>query len=445
MTINTAHIGVRIVLSGSSDSPTCGDPLVDCYGAGTSDAIAAGIPGLVHIRGWSTPRRAPPRRRVVRTSSLLSGRLRGRLLHGAAATYPVQREHRRDGRLRRRPDRARSACYAKKTGAGNNNNDRRADAAGRLGRDRGRGGGFSIAAGVGRRTASTCVWQTGCDADRTKPLQRRHDGTTLRQRRQRAFSASSALDVSGPIQLLRSPRTRPGRELLPALRRARRARTTSSSRVGLKPTLENAAVASTIPLVSLKVAGGGSQNQALDCDPDLPNLRDELAAGCGARLQGQHRARRARRPRRTCGTREQPWHCVAINTGAAVGQVTQGMNMRMLGDQQRRPTLHVAQQLGRLPELHPGDPRIVEVFLDAVRLVRRQRQRRRAGHRLRDVLRHRLGRRRPARASGDDDRRPGRRSSAISSSTSTPSTTAEAGEEFCDFDAFGSCVAVLTR
>ena len=53
--IEVSKIGVRIVLSGGS-STQCGDPLVECYGAGTSTAIVAGDPGLAHIRGYaSTP------------------------------------------------------------------------------------------------------------------------------------------------------------------------------------------------------------------------------------------------------------------------------------------------------------------------------------------------------------------------------------------------------
>ena len=42
------------------------------------------------------------------------------------------------------------------------------------------------------------------------------------------------------------------------------------------------------PIVALRVAGG-SQNQSIDCDPNLSNLKDELAQGCAPDIQEEHR------------------------------------------------------------------------------------------------------------------------------------------------------------
>ena len=83
----------------------------------------------------------------------------------------------------------------------------------------------------------------------------------------------------------------------------------------------------TDPIVFLRVVG--SRNQSIDCDPDIPNLRGEIAGGCDKTYEIN--------PTFTCpdynalwGT-AQPWQCVKTQTGGAVGQVEQGMKDRILG------------------------------------------------------------------------------------------------------------------
>jgi hypothetical protein len=83
----------------------------------------------------------------------------------------------------------------------------------------------------------------------------------------------------------------------------------------------------TDPIIYLRVVG--SQNQSVDCDPDIPNLRDEIAQGCN--------------PTYTINTdltcpaynelwnTPQPWDCAKTQTGGAVGQVKQGLQDRILG------------------------------------------------------------------------------------------------------------------
>jgi hypothetical protein len=86
--------------------------------------------------------------------------------------------------------------------------------------------------------------------------------------------------------------------------------------------------AATDPVIYLRVAGG-SLNQSIDCDPDLSNIRDEIAEGCSPAYTLNQDL--------TCpGYNElwdspQPWDCVKTQTGGAVGQVEQGLKQRILG------------------------------------------------------------------------------------------------------------------
>jgi hypothetical protein len=84
------------------------------------------------------------------------------------------------------------------------------------------------------------------------------------------------------------------------------------------------------PVVALRVVGG-SQNQSLDCDPWVDTMRDELIEGC--------RPTYAINEGTPCPASvpalwetEQPWNCVAMKTGGREGQVTAGMNGRILDD-----------------------------------------------------------------------------------------------------------------
>jgi hypothetical protein len=83
----------------------------------------------------------------------------------------------------------------------------------------------------------------------------------------------------------------------------------------------------TDPVIYLRVVG--SQNQSVDCDPDIPNLRGEIAQGCNPTYTLNSDL--------TCpGYNElwntpQPWDCAKTQTGGAVGQVTQGLKDRILG------------------------------------------------------------------------------------------------------------------
>jgi hypothetical protein len=127
-------------------------------------------------------------------------------------------------------------------------------------------------------------------------------------------------------------------------------------RIGIQGTLENASSVND-PLVTLRVTG--SQNQSVDCDPDVPNLREEIAQGCAPRY--------ARNTGTACpGTAPalwstaQPWNCVAIQTGGAVGQVEHGMKDRILGGANSCTSPN---NWSLFPNIPPDDPRIVPIFL----------------------------------------------------------------------------------
>ena len=113
---------------------------------------------------------------------------------------------------------------------------------------------------------------------------------------------------------------------------------------------------STNPVVYLRVTGG-SLNQSLDCDPDVPNLRAELSGGCAPTYTKNAGTACPSSPTSLWGT-TQPWPCVAVQTGGAVGQVGQGMSDRILG-----PGGSTCTAPNNWPTITPGDPRIVPVFL----------------------------------------------------------------------------------
>ena len=109
----------------------------------------------------------------------------------------------------------------------------------------------------------------------------------------------------------------------------------------------------TDPVIELRVVG--SQNQSIDCDPDQPNLRDEIENGCEPTYKIN--------PSFNCPAYNalwglpQPWKCVKTQTGGAVGQVEHGMKDRILGGA-NSCTAPI-----NWPNFEPGDPRIVPLII----------------------------------------------------------------------------------
>jgi hypothetical protein len=128
-------------------------------------------------------------------------------------------------------------------------------------------------------------------------------------------------------------------------------------KIGIQGNLQEAQSVSD-PLVLLRVTGG-SQNQSIDCDPNLPNLRDEIANGCAPAYEiNDGTACPSTAP--TLWATAQPWNCVAIQTGGAVGQLEQGMKERILGG---ASTCTSPNNWSSFPNIPPEDPRIVPVFV----------------------------------------------------------------------------------
>ncbi len=429
VTIDRARIGVRIVLSGS-DSTTCGDPLVSCYGAGTSAAIVAGTPGLVHIRGWSGATAGTATAPQVRDAELFAGDCEDGYFT-ATASYPCSVN------VGAVVDFGGASIetvrvVAKRTGA-NNNTAVELAPPGAAGEQWTGPSGVSIAAGS-QANSIELLWQTGCDTDRTKSCKTTKTslGTV-----QRAFAGDESLDVSGPIKLLRV-----SENSLPGANSFERCATCTHDLVvtlGLEPGLENAQSTGD-PIVSLKVAGGGSQNQAMDCDNVLTNLRDELANGCGPRYipnDGQ-----ACPNKTVLWGSPQPWNCVVISTGNAVGQVTQGLNLRIL-DQEVNPPCTAPNDWASFPNFSRGDPRIVQVFLTPFGAFTG------AGGTTVPVTGFASfyvtgwdggG----CQGDGDDPAGQGEIVGHFIKYVKTLND-GSAGDEVCDESAFGSCVAVITR
>jgi hypothetical protein len=128
-------------------------------------------------------------------------------------------------------------------------------------------------------------------------------------------------------------------------------------KIGIQGNLQEAQSVSD-PVVLLRVTGG-SQNQSIDCDPDLPNLRDEIANGCAPAYEiNDGSACPGTAP--ALWSTAQPWDCVAVQTGGAVGQLEQGMRQRILGG---ASTCTSPNNWSNFPNIPPEDPRIVPVFV----------------------------------------------------------------------------------
>ena len=107
------------------------------------------------------------------------------------------------------------------------------------------------------------------------------------------------------------------------------------------------------PVIELRVTG--SQNQSIDCDPALANLRDEIEQGCGPAYRIN--------PGLSCPAYNalwslpEPWECVKTQTGGAVGQVEHGLRDRILGG------ANTCTAPINWPNYSPGDPRIVPLII----------------------------------------------------------------------------------
>jgi hypothetical protein len=142
---------------------------------------------------------------------------------------------------------------------------------------------------------------------------------------------------------------------------------TLSVTIGIVSSLQANSTDPAAPAVALKVLG--SRTQAIDCDPSKPNLRTELAQGCTPEYSINHGT--ACQSYSYYGSLPQtaPWNCTITQTGGAVGQVYQGMLDRTQGGSNSciNPINWRdanGDGLVTIPEdIPPGDTRIIPVFV----------------------------------------------------------------------------------
>ena len=109
----------------------------------------------------------------------------------------------------------------------------------------------------------------------------------------------------------------------------------------------------TDPVVELRVTG--SQNQSIDCDPDISNLADEIEQGCGPAYKINSTL--ACPDYNALWSLPEPWECVKTQTGGAVGQVEHGLKERILGG------ANTCTAPINWPNYTVGDPRIVPLII----------------------------------------------------------------------------------
>lgn len=338
--ISAASVGVRLRLVGGNDPTTpCGQLYTECYDLGSAD-------GVVHVRGWDAAAPAP----AVRDAWLLPGSCAPDAYFATAdcsagiqANVDLGPTHPLTGTG------ITTEVWASVDGAGEY-----------LLSPGGTSGlvGWSTASGLpvagGGPHAVSLHWSweqtsgtwegTTCTDKNTNPCKANGSFGTV----QRAFVASA--DRSGP--LTRVQVFRPG--LSSSGENSFQRGTTQTLGVSIAVTggLKVQSQAGD-PVVELRVTG--SQNQSIDCDPAIANLRDEIDQGCGPAYKIN--------PGLTCPAYNslwglpQPWECVKTQTGGAVGQVEHGLQDRILGG------ANTCTAPINWPDYSPGDPRIVPLII----------------------------------------------------------------------------------
>ncbi len=368
---NARNIGVRIVLSGNT-SLDCSQLLVECYDASRPEG------GLAYLRGWSSSGSgaapAPPLAREVSlfpvvgfctSSAFYSNRIpcsavgvRAVIDIGARSPQSVDiwaegGDCVQGGNSRCHLEFQASQGLWETTGQTTGNPQKRH---------------VGIAVGSDDRFPITLHWEITdgvvgvdpCTNGTNNPCKGPFvpGGAAI----QRTFGG--AIDLSGPIKLVSVIDPLTG---VPVdnLEQSGTARELDVS-VGVIPNYQNAKDIND-PVVSLRVANEegdegdfNSRNKSIDCDPDWPKLSDEIKNGC--RPQYTRNTGTPCPAQNVLWTTPQPWNCVKVETGAATGQVSQGMTARILqgGTCAQHPNNWLM-----YPNLPLGDTRIVSIILTA--------------------------------------------------------------------------------
>lgn len=365
--INSTKVGVRVAFGGAS-STSCTDPLVECY-----DAEDDGL-GLLHVQGYSmADSGSQPNAPLARSVSLQPG--------SCADPYFVATEIQCTIGVRAEID---FGSCDQLSGIGPK----------LVARRQGSNTAYPLALSSCPSGSSASVWETTgapipinpgegpveitLDWEETGGTQ---GGETCNDTGgnkckgsfgtvQRAFSATESR--SGPIRLAQL--WEDGNSWANSLERCSGIQSDCTydvvAKIGIDLNLsENADSVDDEP-VSLQFASdSGSRTQALNCDPDGtdPNdpdrdtLRYEIANGC-ASAYTRNSGTACPATKEILWALPAPWDCVALKTGDSVGQIWQGMNQRVHGAQS--PSECVSpNNWADFPNLDPGDPRIVSVFI----------------------------------------------------------------------------------
>ncbi len=346
VTVNTSHIGVRVALGGAT-SATCGDPLVECYDLGSAN-------GILHAQGWSGAGSAagtsPPLERSV---TLFNGTCTDAYFVATSSSCTIGVRAKVDFGV---ADPSTLGAHLTAV-VGGNNYPLTYDSPSATWQSP---ASIPIAAGAGPVNVRLDWEETIGQVQIGSKLEDCKTGngnkcTGTFGTVQRTFGAGSR---SGPVKLAQIWEN--GAFGANSFERCSAVQTQCTHdlvvKIGLEGSLSTDSEADD-PTVALRVAGG-SQNQSIDCDNNLSNLKEELANGCGPTYKKNTGTACPGTASSLWGT-SQPWQCAAIQTGGAVNQVAAGLNARVMGND--KPSSCTSPN--RWPVINDGDPRILQVFL----------------------------------------------------------------------------------
>lgn len=408
--VDSPHIGVRVILSGSSTNIDCGQPLVTCHDAESPD-------GIVHVRGWSSGSSAPAARDV----RLLPGTCNDGYFSYSGTTCGIGVRAKFDfgGDPASVGAELRAVLGGQEVDMTYDSTDDVWTTSGLLDVDPGSG-----PQSIDLEWEKTTNCSDACSGTESNV--------------QRTFAASDVR--SGPIRLAEVEENGTGGAN--SFERCADATCAHSLavRIGVQGSLENARDVND-PIVALRVVGG-SQNQSLDCDPAIPHLRDEIAQGCGPDFEVNDGT--------PCPDASEPYDCVPLQTGTQRNQVAAGMNLRVYGDAQAK-TCTSPNNWSLFPDIPLDDPRIIQVFLTPFGTFQG------SGNESVPVTGFATfyatgwsgqgqGFANPCEGQGDDPVPNGEGGYLVGHFIKYVQTLNNgAGTDPCDFNSFGSCVATLTE
>lgn len=344
------HVGIRVALTTrATGAYDCGDPLVDCYDAGSAG-------GLVHIRGWSSAGTVTPTSNpIARDVRMIAGSCTGPYFSVGGAQCLAGVDAKIDFGTAD-PVGLLDARVSANIG-GNQNYTLTYDPATQRWRS---AAVIPIAPAAGPVTVNL-KWEKHkgtsggltCTNGNNTPC--KGDFPAV----QKIFAGSSAR--SGPIQYMRVFDTADPAIDANSLESCATCAHNLVVALTLTPSLKNASSVSDPPVV-LRLTGSGSLTQALDCDPTKSRLEDEIATGCTPSYTVNTGT--ACPDHNVLWASPQPWPCVKRDTGAPPNKIASGLNLRILGDEKAK-TCTSPNNWSSYPGISPNDPRIVQVFLSA--------------------------------------------------------------------------------